>query len=328
MQSGSRSKRRHVVVSSLTCVALLVAGVVIAGCGGSSGSGGSGKGAVAMSYGGLEIEVWDESIKVMKPIVEKAGFEFLVDDPQFKVQKQVQDWEAWIAQGGVKAIMGFPISVDALIPVTERADEAGIAVLGHGENWKGTMAGFLTEPLRDGKRLGGVAGKWINENYSGKPVEVAVYSNKESEIAKERTEGIVEGVEETASNAVIEEVAAYTQEEGLTAAKAQLVAHPDTKVWLGFNDETVLGANQALRNKGVAQTDPNYFLGSLDLTKQSLELMADPDSMWRVGFIIPGPEVGKTEANMLIEAGEGKTVKNVVVPSTEVTPTNVSEFLK
>ncbi len=45
-------------------------------------------------------------------------------DPQFKVEQQVQDWKAWIAQGEVKAIMGWPINADAMVPVTQQAADA------------------------------------------------------------------------------------------------------------------------------------------------------------------------------------------------------------
>jgi len=105
----------------------LIAAVVAAGalacglaaCGGDDGGAANGsgdKGAVAMSFGGSTIALWNDEIELMRPMIQKAGYKFLVDDPQFKVQKQVQDWQSWIAQGEVKAIMGWPIQVDALVP--------------------------------------------------------------------------------------------------------------------------------------------------------------------------------------------------------------------
>ncbi len=93
--------------------------------------------AVAMSFGGSTIALWNDELQLMRPVIEAAGYRFLTDDPQFRVEKQVQDWQAWIAEGNVKAIMGWPINAAAMVPVTKQAEEAHVPVIGYAVAWKG-----------------------------------------------------------------------------------------------------------------------------------------------------------------------------------------------
>lgn len=317
--------RRSTALAAVTALAALAAG-----CGGSdedAASGGGGdKGAVAMSFGGLDIVLWNDIIEMMRPQVKAAGYELLVDDPQWKVDKQVQDWDAWITRGNVKAIMGFPIQVDALIPVTARATAAGIPVLGYTQNWKGTKAALVTKPIEDGKLLGDAAGKWVAERFGDKKVDVAVLTDRSSDLGRGRSDGMMAAVKAAAPNAVIHQVPSLTREEGFEGAKRQLIAHPDTRVWIGLGDDHVQGAYRAVLDSGVAKDDPDTFFGSLDLTNDSLDIMAIPDSIWRVGFVFTSTELAKANSQMLIDAAEGRPVEDYLIKATQVTPDNIEQF--
>ena len=104
----------------LSAVALTsAAALALSGCtsGGGSESGADGgatgdaKGAVAMSFAGLDIQIWNDMLPFMETIVTDAGYEFVTDDPKWNAQTQVQDWESWIVRGDIKAIMGYPVPV-------------------------------------------------------------------------------------------------------------------------------------------------------------------------------------------------------------------------
>jgi ribose transport system substrate-binding protein len=303
-----------------------------AACGGSdeggSGSGGGGgdKGAVAMSFGGSSLELWNDEIKLMKPEIEKAGYELLTHDPQFKVEKQAKDWDAWIGRGDVKAIMGWPIQVDALKPVTKRAQDAGIPVLGYAVKWEGTDAALLTKPESDGQRLANDAVKWIKEEYGSKPVEVAVMADKSNDLSRLRVEGLVNGVKQGAPNAKVYEVAAFTRDEGLNAAKQHLTAHPDTTVWLSFTDDNMKGVYKALMDQGVKPDDPKYFLAGMDVTNETLDLIAKPNSIYRMAYAFTSRELAKANVQLLLAAAEGKPVKDILIDARLVTPDNVKDF--
>jgi len=314
---------------ALAALAAIGLAMTTAACGGDDGggSGGSGdKGAVAMSFGGSSLELWNDEIKLMRPEIEKAGYELLTHDPQFKVEKQVKDWDAWIGRGDVKAIMGWPIQVDALKPVTKRAQDAGIPVMGYAVKWEGTDAALLTKPESDGKRLADDAVKWINEEYGDKPVKVAVMADRSNDLSRLRVEGLVNGVKQGAKNAKVFEVAAFTRDEGFTAAKQHLTAHPDTTVWLSFTDDNMKGVYRALMDQGVKPDDPKYFLAGMDVTNETLDLIAKPKSIYRQAYAFTSRELAKANVELLLAAAEGKPVKDILIDARLVTPDNVKDF--
>ena len=102
----------------------------------------------------------------------------------------MQDWEAWIADGSVKAIMGWPINAAAMIPVTKKAHEANVAVLGYAVAWKGVSASLLTDPEKDGEHMAAYAVDWINKNYGEKSVSVAILSDQQNDLTRLRVEGL------------------------------------------------------------------------------------------------------------------------------------------
>ena len=311
-------------------LALLAGGLALALSIAVLGAGAAGhaksKGAVAMSFGGSTIALWNDEIALMRPMIQKAGYEFLVDDPQFKVEKQVQDWQSWIAQGNVKAIMGWPIQVDALIPVTKKAGEAKIPVIGYAVKWKGTVAALLTQPEQDGKRLAGDVVRWLKKNYKGKSVEVAVLSDQQNDLTRLRVQGIYEGVQKGYPAAKVYKVAALTRDDGYNAGKRQLTAHPDTRIWLSYSNDNMKGVYKALMDSHVKKDDPRYFLAGMDVTNEDLDLIRIPNSIYRQAYAFTSTELAKANARMLIEAAQGKKVKDYYINARLVTPANAKLF--
>ena len=291
-----------------------------------SAAGSPEKCALAMSFGGLDITIWVDELKQMKEMVEAAGCEFLSDDPQWDVQRQAADWDAWLARGDVKAIMAFPVQADALVPVTKRALDAGVPVFGYTTKWDGVECALLTDPVKDGGLLGSEASKWIKETFGDKPVKVAVMSDRESDLTRGRTEGIIAALGKDAPNAEIFELPGLSREEGLTNAKGQLTAHPDTNVWLSVSNDNIQGAYRALMDSGVKPDDPNYEFGSLDLTNETLDILKQPNTIWRIGFAFPTAELAKANADLLIGASTGASCKDYVITPKRVTAANADEY--
>lgn len=308
------------------------AALLLSGCAGATDSAGSDsgsgeKGAIAMGFAGMDITIWNDQLKFMEPIIEDAGYEFLTSDPQWDVQKQVSDWEAWIQRGDVKAIMGFPVQSDAMVPVTAKATAAGIPVLGYATRWDGTTAGTIIDSYEDGYLVGAAAAEWINETKAKESeVPVAVVADKTSDLGKGRTEGIIAAIEEIAPNAKVYELPGISREEGNSAAKSHLVAVPDTNVWVGTSNDNTAGAYQALLDSGVAKDDSNYYVGATDATNETLDVIKIPNSIWRGGFILPAKQLAESNADLLLRAAAGEKVTDNVITSTRVTAENADEF--
>jgi ribose transport system substrate-binding protein len=282
--------------------------------------------AVAMSFGDSTTELWNDIIKLMRPALKKEGFELIVDDPQFRVEQQVQDWKAWIAQGRVAAIMGWPINADALTPVTRQARDAGIPVLGYAATWSGVSASVLTTPESDGRDFAKYAVEWIKQKYGNKDVKVAVLTDEQNDLTRYRVEGIVKELTEGAPNVMIYKLPCFTREDGFNAAKQQMTAHADTRVWLSYGNENLKGAYKAMVNSGVAKDDPEFFLAGMDATNEDLDLIKKANSIYRMAFAFRSEALANASTALLTAAANRQPLKDIYIRPELVTSETADSF--
>lgn len=316
-----------IAVSITGALALSACAGTTADSGGSAAPTAEKKGALAMSFAGLDIPIWVDQLAIMEPIINEAGYEFVSDDPAWDIQTQVNDWENWIQRGDVKAIMGYPVQSDSMVAVSEKAQAAGIPVLGYASTWEGTSYGVVLNNYEDGVRLGEEAGKWIKEHFGGEGSQpVALLGYWDTDLGRERSEGIVAGLENSGADVDINEISVINLDDGYAAAQSQLAAEPDTKIWLGMASEPLQGAYQYLTDQGVAADDPDYLLGALDATDEILDIVSIEDSIWRLSYILPAQQLAEANAALLIAAAEGTASEDVVIEATRVTAENADEF--
>ncbi|MBK0420006.1 sugar ABC transporter substrate-binding protein [Leucobacter sp. CSA1] len=289
-------------------------------------SGGDGKGAIAWSFPSQDVAVWADQLVFMEPIIEEAGYEFLTHDPGFDAQKQVNDWQAWIARGDVKAMGGFPLDANLVAGVTTEAETAGIPLVGYIIEWPGVAASTLTPAYEGGVELGKAAGEWIVENYDSENVGVAILGDFGNPYGQEQARGYRDGLAETDANVTVADLQTLDRNEGHANMQSQLTADPDTRVVLSAGADMGLGARQAIVDSGVSQDDPEWFIGATDATDEVLDLIATGDDIWRTAFVSKTSELAESNAQLLIDAAEGRSVETTTVPATEITPDNVDEF--
>lgn len=285
------------------------------------------KGAVAMSFAGLDIQVWNTLLEKIGPQVEDAGYEFLSDDPQWDLQTQISDWESWITRGDVKAIMGYPVQSDSMVTVTQQAQQSGVEVLGYASQWEGTSAAVLIDNRTDGINLGEAMGEWINDKYGkGTEVPVALLGYWDTDLGRERSEGIVEGLENVDAAVSLTEHSVVSLDDGYKAAQNQLAAVPDTKVWVSMGPDPATGAYQALLDSGVDPADPSVALGSIDATDEILDIFAKQDSLWRVLYSPRLDDLADQMADLLIASASGAELETSTLGSERVTADNADSF--
>ncbi len=312
-------------------VALGTAAVLaLTSCQGGDGSGGSGegeKGALAMSFAGRDIQLWNDMLPFMEEVVEDAGYEFVTDNPEWDAQKQVEDWESWVVQGEVDVIMGYPAQSDSMIPVTGQAQEAGIPVLGYGSTWEGVDAAVLMDHERDGQVLGEAAAKWIRETSGDEQVDVCLLAFPDTDLGRLRGEGIKRALEESGLDLNVNEQRALNSDDGYAAVQNQLNAFPDTKVWLGISNDQTRGAYQALIDAGVSPSDDSVLVGNVDGTDAEVEYAMKEDSIWRLLYMVPARKIAEANAQMMIDSAEGNAVEDTTLEQTLVTAENGESFL-
>jgi ribose transport system substrate-binding protein len=314
-------------LTALATAAMLALTACGGGEGGSGDSEGGDKGALAMSFAGRDIQLWNDMLPFMEQVVEDAGYEFVTDNPEWDAQTQVEDWESWIVQGEVKTIMGYPAQSESMIPVTAQAQDAGIPVLGYGSEWEGVVAAVLMDHERDGEVLGEAAAEWIRETYGDEQVDVALLAYPDTDLGRLRGEGIKAALAESGVNVNITEHTTLTADDGYAAVQNQLQSFPDTKVWLAISNDPARGAYQSLMDAGVSPTDESVLLGNVDGTDAELTYAMEEGSIWRLLYMVPAREIAEANARMMIDAAEGEDLKNVVLEQTLVTPENGESFL-
>lgn len=284
------------------------------------------KGAVAMGFAGADITIWNDQLEIMRPIVEDAGYEFLTDDPQWDVNRQVSSWQAWINRGDVKAIAGYPVTPDAMVPVTQQAEAAGIPVFGYLVGWEGTSGTTVVDSYDGGFELAANAATELKAAGADDDLTVVIVGSRDSDFSADAMDGLTEGFTSVLPDASIVEQTAITREDGYNITKAQMTADPESHVWLGASNDTILGVYQALIEEGVAVDDPDFYLASRDATNETLDLIKIEDSIYRTSLVVPAQALAEANAKLLIDGAEGKETGDIVVPGVLVTAADADEY--
>lgn len=284
-------------------------------------------GAVAMSFAGLDIQLWNDMLPFMEDFLGDQGYGLITDNPEWNAQTQANNWESWVVGGEVDAIMGYPVQSDSMVGVTSQAKEFDIPVLGYGSTWEGVEAAAVMDHQADGEKLGVSAAEWIAETYGEEEVDVALLSYQDTDLGRLRGEGIRDGLTSRELNLNINEISTLSLDDGYNAAQDQLNAFPNTKVWLVVSNDPALGAFQALTDSDIEPDDEGMLLGSIDGTDAEVELVAEEGSFWRYLYMVPAREIAESNAQMLIDAAEGEPIEDTTHQPVQVTEDNAEDFL-
>lgn len=283
-------------------------------------------GALAWSFASQDVNIWNAQLELMRPMVEEAGYEFLTDNPAFDLQAQVDNWTAWISRGDVKAIGGFPVDPASMTAVTTQATDAGIPIISYAVTWDGVTATTEISNYDAGHSVGLAAGEWILEGYGTESVSVAFLADTTTGLGQTQLEGMQAGLAESGATVVEYVLEATTRDTGYSQAQSQLIADPDTVVWLGIGADMVLGARQAVVDSGVDPGDEAYYVSATDADAEVLELIASGEDMWRTSFAWKATDLAEANVALLLAAAQGETPENILVGVSQVTADNVDEF--
>ena len=254
------------------------------------------------------------------------GFDQILTDAQFDVQKQITQMEDIIAQEP-DGIVLVALDAEAVIPQLEAAVAADIAVLTcwndlggpPRENYEGSVsligvdevqtgwnvAQFVLELLPDGGQVA------IIEGAAGFQASI------------ERSEGFVAALEE---NADIEIVASqpgnWTREDALAVAENFIQAFPDVDVIYAHDDNMAMGAVSALSDADMLDEVRVIGIGG---SVEGLESIANGELY---GSVFDSPRAaGYVCSKALIAHLEGAEIPSeITLPRPIVTAENVADF--
>lgn len=191
------------------------------------------------------------------------GFEAITMAPakQDSVEEQVKIIEDMI-QKGVDAIIIHCVDSNGIMPGVRKAQEAGIPVV-----TIGTPAAEDTF-LRTGvnyEETGYEVAKYIAEQLGGKGEMIVLEGPPGAQNAKERLAGIHRALESFPDVKIVaSQTANFKRTEGMNVTENLLQKYKTVNAIIGCNDESALGAVQALKSAGLTNVLVGGFDGSVD----------------------------------------------------------------
>jgi len=247
----------------------------------------------------------------------KHGYEVVVVTGERDVKKQADQVNEFIVRG-VDAIVLNPCDSQSIGPAIEKANQAGIPVFTNDIKYDGKQGKVVCHVATDNYQGGKLAGEAMVKLLGESGGKVAILHFPQAESCQLRVKGFNEIV--SAHNAqpnAAQIVVATTldggavRDEGFTAAKDALEAHPDMAAIFAINDPSALGAWAALDAAGKTdQVKIIAFDGQL-IGKQAIlegKIVCDP---------IQFPDrIGRVTIEQIVKHFAGEPVPaEILIPS-------------
>ena len=256
---GRNSKLRLVIIASL----LLILTLLLTGCGSQEEAGeGYVIGLSNFSLGNswrVQMVAEAEYAASQNPLVK----EFIVTEADDSVEKQISDIEDLIARK-VDAILITAANPEALVPVVEKAIEAGIVVVDFDNI---VYTDNITAHVKvDQKEFGRVQGEWLVEELGGAGEIIAFNGMEGTAISAERFEGAKSVFDQYPDIEIVQTVAAdWDYAKAKRAMEDLMTAYPSISgVWSqgGAMSEAVVEAylEKGMEPPPVTGEDGNGFL--------------------------------------------------------------------
>lgn len=262
------------VASALTATAMIVPSVGVADD--------------KLTIGVIELfggEFFTEARKGINDVATREGVEVLIENGDGDVAKEAAIVQTFITRQ-VDAVMISSQSPTGSLAAHKLLKEASIPVVCYDTclnppEDKDYVQAFVTSDNKGlGTITGGEAAKYIKENLGGKAT-VVMLTCETFDVCKARRKGVNEalaGLEITFAD----EQEAFVLDKARPIADAMLTAHPETNVFIAFNDGAAIAAGQAVEEAGLLGKVQVF---AIDVNPQVAKMIADPNGAikWTTG---------------------------------------------
>ena len=303
-----------------------VALLALTGCS-ASVPGGEDAYTVGVTFSDLSNPVWAELVQEATEYGTEEGLSVNYVDAQSDAAKQVTQIENFIQQG-VDAIIICAVDSNALVDVTEKAQAAGIKVVGYTQVLTNYDAQYLVDAYATGYANGEAAATWINENYGDEAVvEWGLMDLPQFPEIIDRANGIKEAVAEIAPNAKLVATApALTAEDGVANAENFLQANPDLKMIATIGGGGAVGGNEGIKSSGITDFE-SFGLFGIDATENEIQNIINGDPEKSTISLGGGKAHGRTLVDITLDLLNGESVeKDQYMPVTVVNKSNAQEY--
>ncbi len=231
------------------------------------------------------------------------------------------------------ALVVLPQDGEALTPVAQKAEAAGIPVINVDRLFSEPDAATATI-LGDNYQIGVLAADYIAEelNCDGNVVEIQGLAG--ISVTEERTAGFADELKKKCPDGGVEIIAQqpgdFNPDTGLKVMENILTAEDDIDAVYTHDDDMAQGVVQAIRNAG---RDEEMFLTGVGGSQDAMDQIKE-GGLYRATFLY-NPNMAASAVNMarLVALGEGfpelvppEVPRQVVVPAAVVTQDNVEDY--
>jgi ribose transport system substrate-binding protein len=331
-----------------TAVALVGAGVLLAGCTGntpeSSGNGSGGNNAASDNDATGDTVVIGFSAPAadhgwMAGITNAARAEAdKYEDVDLRVAEGTNDVSTQISQvetfinDGVDAIVLLPFDGAALTPVATQAMEAGIPVINVDREFDSPFAARATV-LGDNYGMGVSAGTYVCSRLGDQPdAVVAEIAGIDSlPLTQDRSQGFADALADCGLEVSNRVAAEFTVESGEEAAANLLQAAPQIDALWNHDDDQGVGVLAAIENAG---RDEFFMVGGAG-SRNAMEAIKSGNSVLEATVIYPSTQAADgvrmarllAQEKALSDLVENEIPRQIVLNAPVVTKDNVDQYI-
>ena len=267
----------------------------------------------------LSSEYWQTVKSGIDKAAEELGMTIDVQGPpaESDIQGQVNQIETQLG-GAPDAIIIAPDDNDAVVGVLEGYE--GIVVFCDTTNTFENQTAFVGTSNDEAAYGGGVYGVAIN---GADTKALIIYGQEGDNTSNLRKSGYEKALAEAGLEPVAEMSGNNNTADSKAVMEAQLIANPDINLVLCHNDDSALGALEAIKEAGVEGISVIGFDGNTS----ALESIAAGEL--KATIAQQPAEMGYLSVMTAIAALKGETVEKVVsVPTVVIDAENVADYLK
>lgn len=272
-------------------------------------------------------QFWSVVMQQIETRANEAGDTFTYVSCEDSSSKQIEQMENFISSG-CDVILVHPSDPNAVENVCKEAQEKGIKVMCWDNSMANTDVNWVIDNVELGYLVGQSAADFIDEKFGDETVEVAVLGYPQTEVLKEREEGILKALEELAPNAeIVANQPALDTPAALSVTETILQAHPDLKVVCTVGCVRSIGANEAFKAAGMVGDE--YGIFGVDATDDEMKAILDDEPI-RMSAMITGTAktCGDEVYELLADLGNGKVFeeRDIYRDVFAVTAENAEEY--
>ncbi|MEV8339706.1 sugar ABC transporter substrate-binding protein [Leucobacter sp. NPDC077196] len=314
-------------ITAIAATGALLLGLAACSSGGSGAAPADTEFSVGVTFSDLSNPVWAELVQEAQSYGAEEGVEVNYVDAKSDAATQVTQIENFIQQD-VDAIIICAVDSESLKTATQKAQDAGIKIVGYTQVLDNYDAQYLVDAYETGYANGEAAAEWINENYGDEDVvEWALMDLPTFPEIIDRANGIKDAVEEIAPNAeLVATNSALTAEEGVTNAENFLQANPDLKMIATIGGGGAQGGNEGVKASGITDFD-SFGLFGIDATQIEIENIIKGDPQKSSISLGGGKAHGRTLIDITSDLLNGEEVeKDQFMPITVIDESNAQDY--